>query len=172
MTGIIQSALPWAVLLSHVVLAYLILALIFRKSWGKDTIEYVGRRALGLSLLTALAAVLGSIFYSSVMGFVPCDLCWWQRIFLFPQVILFLTALKYKDRRVFEYAWRLSALSIIVSIYNIYIQTGGDPLIPCSATSSCTKVYVIAFNYVTIPTMALTVGVYLLLLALIGRKHE
>ncbi len=172
MTEIIKSALPWVVLVSHIVFVYLLSAYIFKRSWGKESIEWVHKRALSLSLLVSMVAVLGSLFYSVILGYEPCNLCWWQRVFLFPQFILFLTALKSKDRGVFKYAWRLSTLSIIVSLYNIYVQSGGNALIPCSATATCTKVYVLAFSYVTIPIMALTVGAYLILLSLIGRKYE
>jgi disulfide bond formation protein DsbB len=172
MTEIIKSILPWLVLASHLVFIYLLLAFVFRKSWGRETVHWIGRRAMLLSLLVSLLAILGSLFYSSIVGYPPCDLCWWQRVLIYPQFILFLTALKFKDKRVFEYTWRLSVLSMIVSIYNIYVQSGGNPLIPCSATATCTKVFVLAFGYVTIPTMALTAGAYLLLFSLIGRKYE
>ncbi|MDB5194394.1 MAG: disulfide bond formation protein DsbB [Parcubacteria group bacterium] len=172
MIATIQSLLPWLVLVSHCILAFLIAAFVFRRSWGREAIGWVRKHVLGLGLLVSLLAVGGSLFYSNVVGFVPCDLCWWQRIFIYPQLVLFLTALKFKDRGVFKYSWRLAVLGTIVSLYHSYVQVSGSSLLPCSATASCTKVYVMAFNYVTIPSMALTVGVYFLLLALISRTNE
>jgi disulfide bond formation protein DsbB len=145
---------------------------LFRKTWGRGIVDWTYRHSLVLGLLLAIAAIVGSLFYSSVMGFAPCDLCWWQRVLIYPQAILFGVALKSKDYGVFKYSSKLAILSILVSIYNIYIQGGGDPLVPCSTTASCTKVYVEAFGYITIPAMALTIGIAFLLLAWINKKHD
>jgi disulfide bond formation protein DsbB len=165
--------LPYVVLFSHLVLIFIVLAIIFRDSWGRETVNFLGRHAVLLSLLVVLAALVGSLFYSNVIGFAPCELCWWQRIFLYPQVILFLTALKYKDSGVFKYAWRLSVLALVVSLYQVYIQLGGSSSLPCAAAgSACAKIFVIAFGYITIPVMSLTVCVYLLLFALSHRLSK
>jgi len=173
MTAFISYTLPYLVLFSHLLLVLLILALIFRNSWGREIINFVGSHAIALSFFTALASLSGSLFYSNVVGFVPCELCWWQRIFLYPQVILFLTALKYKDGGVFKYAWRLSALALVVSIYQIYIQLGGPSSLPCAAAgSACAKIFVNAFGYITIPVMSLTVCVYLIVFAFAHRLSK
>jgi disulfide bond formation protein DsbB len=168
----IQSLLPWLVLVSHLVFAYILLAFLFRKSWGQETIAWVRKRSIFLGIVISLAAILGSLFYSNTLGYAPCDLCWWQRVFLYPPLVLFVVALQKRDRAVFDYVLPLSVIAMIISIYNIFVQTTGNQFIPCSASATCTKVYVMAFNYVTIPTMALTVGAYLLLLSLISKKYE
>src|SRR6185437_5155517 len=68
-----------------------------RRGAGKKIAEFFGERALLLSFIVALASVGGSLFFSDVAGFQPCLLCWWQRIFLYPQAVILLIALIKKD---------------------------------------------------------------------------
>ena len=167
MTNFISSTLPLLVLFSHLVLVILVLALIFRKSWGREVVDFVGKHALRLSFITALVAVLGSLFYSNVIGFAPCELCWWQRIFLYPQVIILFIALRHKDRHVFKYVGSLSVVAAIISLYQVYIQLGGFSVLPCTAVgSACAKVFINSYGYITIPVMSLTICLYLLVFAL------
>jgi len=172
MTNLLSAFLPKIVLIFDFLLLFALVALIFKNSWGRQVTKWIGHHSLWLGLLLGLAAVLGSLFYSNVIGFPPCDLCWWQRVFIYPALPLFAVALYKKDRGVFKFVTTLSLLAIIVSLYNIYIQYGGDPLIPCSAASDCTKVYVDAFGFITIPFMALTTSVTLLLLAWANKIYE
>lgn len=169
----IATIIPPLALVFCVSLAVAFLALLLKDSWGKALVEWVGKHALAFGFVVSTIAISGSLFYSSVMQFAPCDLCWWQRVLIFPQFILFLTALKFKDRDVFKYSWRLSLLSMLVSVYNIYIQMGGNPLVPCSINATCTKVYVSAYHgFVTIPSMSLMIAVALLLLAWANKIYE
>jgi disulfide bond formation protein DsbB len=173
MIAFIQTAVPYLVVASHVILAFLILALVFRKSWGHSIVAFVSRHALWLGFLVALVAVLGSLFYSNVVGFAPCVLCWWQRVFIYPQLVLFLVALSKKDRGVFAYSVALSMLAGIVALYHSYVYWGGESLLPCTALGgACSKIYVYAFGYVTIPAMSLTIALFFLLLAWANRIHK
>jgi disulfide bond formation protein DsbB len=168
----IQSALPFLVVGFHLILVFSLLALIFRNSWGKKVVHLAGQYSLHLGLLVAIIAVLGSLFYSNGVGFEPCYLCWWQRVALYPLLVLFTSALFVKDRGVFRYILSLSLIGMILSLYHSYVQWGGSPLIPCDATASCTKLYVYAFNYVTIPTMSLTISVAMVLLYFANKVYE
>ena len=150
----------------------LFLALIFRHSFGKNLVRLIGKHALILGFLVSLSAVLGSLFYSNVVGFEPCLLCWYQRIAIYPMLILFGVALLKKDRGVFSYILPLNLVALILSAYHSYVQWGGNPLIPCDATASCTKLYVYEFGYVTIPTMTLSVVATFLLLYWANRIYE
>ncbi|MBX4195350.1 disulfide bond formation protein B [Candidatus Parcubacteria bacterium] len=173
MISLIQNALPYKVLFAHFLFAFLILALVFRESWGKVIVGFIHRHSLLLGLLVSLSAIVGSMFYSNILGFPPCELCWWQRVLIYPQAALFLVALRNKDRSVFNYSWVLSSLAALVSLYQIWVQSGGVSILDCTAVGGeCLKVYVNAFGYITIPVMSLTVSAYLLLLAYINRKHE
>src|SRR4051812_698322 len=122
---LISKVLPVGVLLSQLLLVLLVLAYIYRAGWGRGVIEFIRRHVVALGLLVSIGAFLGSLFYSVALGFEPCELCIWQRVFLYPQVVLFLTALKTRDERVFSYSWRLTVLATAVSLFQVYAQTWG-----------------------------------------------
>lgn len=164
----IQSVLPFLVVVSHLGLLVLLISLFLKNGFAK----WVGQHALTLGLLTAVVAVLGSLFYSNGVGFAPCSLCWWQRIAIYPMLVLFVVAEMKRDRGVFKYVLPLSVIGLILALYHSYVQWGGSPLIPCDVTASCSKLYVYAFGYITIPTMSLTIIVAFLLLYWANKLHE
>ena len=173
MSQTLLYVLPYLVLISQIVLVILFVTILSRGSWGGMVTKYLANHSIILGFLVTLVAVLGSLFYSEIMNYEPCSLCWWQRVLLFPQVILFLTALKFKDRHVFRYVWRLAFLAGIVALYQLYVQFGGHSILPCTTVSgSCSKVYVNAFGFLSIPLMSLTVALYVLLLAWVDKLHE
>jgi disulfide bond formation protein DsbB len=173
MTASIQTLVPYLVVLSHALFLFLVAAVIWRKSWGKKTFNLLGSKALAWGLLVALGAVSGSLFYSEVVGFAPCVLCWWQRVFIYPQLVLFAVALWKRDRGVFKYSAALSILAGIVALYHSYVYWGGESLLPCTALGgACAKIYVYAFGYITIPAMSLTIALYFLLLAWANRLYQ
>lgn len=158
--------LPALTLVSHAVLVLLFLAVIFRRSWGSRVGIFLGKNALLLGFFISLFSVLGSLFYSEVVGYEPCVLCWWQRVFLYPLVIIFAMAFWRRARNAFLYATPLVFLAGIVALYHSFVSLGGTSVLPCTEVgSACAKVYVLAFGYITIPVMSLTVILYLLLLA-------
>lgn len=170
----IKLFLPYLALFSHALLAFLILSVVFRKSWGRKTAAFLNRRALLLGFLMSIAAVAGSLFYSEVIGFEACVLCWWQRVFLYPQAVLFGVAIWRKgDRSVFAYSTPMVVLAGILALYQSWVYWGGASLLPCTAAEgSCSKIYVKEFGYITIPVMSLTVVLYFLLLAWVNRIHR
>ncbi len=147
--------------------------------------------ALIASFVISLGGVLGSLFYSEIAGFAPCELCWWQRIFLFPQFIILGLAVWYNhsskrvpkdtERHVEYFALLTSlALSLIGGAYALYHSYGllinPDVLPACAAVGvSCSKLYFLYFGYVAIPTMSLTLFLMLLANAALhfrGRKYR
>ncbi len=169
----IQSLLPYLVVASHIVLVILFLATLARKGWGKELTHFVGKHALVFGFLVSLAAVVGSLFYSELVGFEPCILCWWQRVFLYPMVVFFALALWKRDRGVFLYSSVLALLAGVIALYHSYVYMGGSSILPCTALGgACSKIYVLEFGYVTIPSMSLTIVLYLLLLAWTNRLYH
>ena len=125
---------------------------------------------IAIALMVAIASTLLSLFYSNVMGYEPCTLCWWQRIFIYPQVVLLGLALWKREKVIIDYALALLGIGLIISLYQVYLQFGGAPVGACGVGSvSCTKAYVMEFGYVSIPVMALT-GYALMIGALVGVK--
>lgn len=121
--------------------------------------RFMSKHGLFLAFLTVLAATLGSLFYSEVAGYDPCDLCWYQRIFMYPLVILFLVALFKKDKGVIKYAMALSIIGVVLAIYHHFMQIGLIEGLACSVigySESCAKVFVMKLGYITLPLMAFT----------------
>lgn len=173
MITLIQSGLPYAVLAAQIALVFFFLAILARRSWGKGVFTLVGSKALLWGFLLALGAVSGSLFYSEMVGYEPCVLCWWQRVFIYPQLVLFAIALWKKDRGVFKYSAALASLAGVVALYHSYVYMGGTSLLPCTALGgACSKIYVYEFGgLVTIPSMSLTIVLSLLLLAWANRLY-
>ncbi|HVM76924.1 MAG TPA: disulfide bond formation protein B [Candidatus Paceibacterota bacterium] len=139
---------------------------------GKAVLNFFGSYAVTFSFLVALGSIGGSLFYSEIAHFAPCLFCWWARVLIYPQALLFFIALLINDHRVRIYGAALSAIGVLLTAYHTYLQFGGTDLVPCDATGvSCNKVYFILYGYVTIPTMALTAFALILLFCLIPRPH-
>jgi disulfide bond formation protein DsbB len=110
-----------------------------------------------LAFGVALSAMLGSLYYSEIAGFVPCTLCWYQRILMYPLTVILLVGILKHDERVFDYALPFSVLGIGVSTYHYLLQAGviGHSA-ACSVGIPCGLRYVNYYGFVTIPLMALT----------------
>lgn len=107
--------------------------------------------------LLAAVAMSGSLFFSYVMGFAPCVLCWYQRIFLFPLVVVLARGLFPFDRKVTKYALPLAALGWLVAAYHNLIYAGIVPenLQPCARGVSCSEKYLELFGILSIPMLSL-----------------
>ena len=163
----ITFLLPIAAVISHVIFVILLLAIIFKNSWGKDITDWLGKYSVKLALVAALVGMSGSLFYSEIVGYEPCLLCWWQRVTLYPMVVLFTIALWKKTRSAFLYAVPLALISMVFSVYHSYVYMGGTSILPCTALGgACAKVYVMAFGYITIPLMAFRAFLLIILLQL------
>ena len=109
-----------------------------------------------LCWLVASVSALGSLFFSEVMGFSPCLLCWYQRIFLFPLVFVFSAALFPLDEKVSRYALPLVLAGWLTAGYHNLLVWGivPDSIRPCSQGISCTEKYIDLFGFVTIPLLS------------------
>ena len=116
--------------------------------------------ALGLYLawLTALVATSGSLYFSEVRHFVPCTLCWYQRILMYPLVIVLGIASYDQDRAVVRYALPLSVLGMVVALYHVLEQNipGFGSAALCRAGVPCNLRYIDWLGFITIPVLSLT----------------
>lgn len=160
------NMLPILTLASHFVLVFLVVALFNKKSWGRSIFEWINKHLINIAIVVSLGAVLGSLYYSNVVGFPPCSLCWWQRVFLFPIPIVLIMGKIKKDVKVMDYIIPLAVLSAFIALYQSYVYLGGSSILPCTAEGGdCSKIYVMAFGYITIPVMSLTISIYLVMLS-------
>jgi disulfide bond formation protein DsbB len=120
-----------------------------------------------LIFLQALVATSGSLYMSNVLGWTPCRLCWFQRIAIYPVVVLAGAALVLGKTDVEDYVMPLAMLGIPVSAYHYLVQRASQfQSAGCSVFSvSCSTEYTFYFGYVNISMMALTALVAILVLS-------
>lgn len=123
-----------------------------------STASLLEREGLALVVLVALTATLGSLFFSEVMGLVPCRFCWFQRILMYPLVIVGAVALLRDDRRAGLYVLPLSLAGIAVAGYHVLLQWGFFTESTACANSGppCSAIDWIAYGFITIPSLSLT----------------
>ncbi|HEX6990180.1 MAG TPA: disulfide oxidoreductase [Bacillota bacterium] len=113
--------------------------------------------ALYLAWVTALAATLGSLYLSEILGLVPCVLCWFQRIFMYPLAVILGIAAYRGDEGVAPYSLALAGIGGGISLYHYLLQKvpalHGTGL--CAGGVPCSEPYVNLLGFVTIPFLAL-----------------
>ena len=128
-----------------------------------------------LAFVVALTATSGSLFYSEIAKFTPCLLCWYQRILMYPQVLLISLGILKKDKNIADYAMGMSLVGGAISLYHYYIQLGGNKFIPCSTVGysiDCTQRFSLEFGYITIPMMALSAFTAIFLLMWVSKRQS
>lgn len=106
--------------------------------------------------LIAALATLGALFMSEIMGFAPCVLCWYQRIFMFPLVIVLALGLFPFDPKVVRYALPLALVGLLVAVFHLLLTAGFIPesMTPCRQGIPCSTVQIEWFGFVTIPLLS------------------
>lgn len=117
----------------------------------------------------ALVGSAGSIFLSDVIGYPPCTLCWYQRVALYPLVVIVGIGIASADSSWKKYASALTVIGLIIAIYHNLLYYGIIPegITPCSEGVPCNARQLELFGFITIPLMSLvtfiSIGVMLLL---------
>jgi len=119
--------------------------------------ELVAGQEIPLAFMVALVATLGSLYLSEVAHFVPCRLCWYQRIAMYPLPVLLGIAWWRHDESVRWYAVPLASIGGCISIYHILVEhfPSLESSRVCEAANPCTIRWVERFGFLTIPAMAL-----------------
>jgi disulfide bond formation protein DsbB len=113
--------------------------------------------ALWLACAVATVCTAGSLYFSEVAHFVPCRLCWYQRICMYPLVPLLAIAAARRDTGIRIYGGTLAAIGALIAVYHVLVER--FPSLEsnvCDPTNPCTLIWVERFGYLTIPTMALS----------------
>ena len=117
----------------------------------KDVIAPDQRHA---AFVVAVVATVGSLYFSLGMGLIPCDLCWYQRIFMYPLVFVIGVGIL-RDEDVKSYVLPLSVGGFLVAMYHNYVQMTPASATICTSDVPCDLV-LYSFHGVTIPQMSLT----------------
>lgn len=125
-----------------------------------------------LAFIVALTATLGSLFFSEVMHFIPCSLCWYQRIFMYPLVFIFLINLLYPDDKIYKYAFPLVLIGFAISVYHnlLMLKIIPETLSPCVQGVPCSVDYLNWFGFITIPLLSFIAFLAILIILILGKK--
>lgn len=132
------------------------------------------RRKLYLQLLffTSLAATLGSLYFSELRQYVPCEFCWYQRILMYPIVLISLIGIVRNDFGSRYYIRALSILGVIMAGYHYALQKIsilGEGMAACEGVS-CTVQYINWGGFITIPLLSFTAFTIILILTFLIKK--
>ena len=110
---------------------------------------------LFVQLLVVGFSVLGSLFFSEVMKFAPCDLCWFQRLCIYPMGFVILTGLYLKSKETVYFLIPLAVSGLGFSLYhNLVYYKIIEVIVPCSATAPCTQQHIQWLGFITIPLLS------------------
>ena len=120
-------------------------------------VDTVGPSAKLLAWLVAAVATAGSLYFSEVAPYVPCRLCWFQRICMYPLAAILLVGALLRDHRARWYAAPFVAVGIPLSTYHFLMEQGVfSESTSCSATVPCAVPWFTELGYVTLAFMALS----------------
>ena len=132
-----------------------------------DVADAIAPYPLSLAWFVALLATAGSLYFSEVAGFTPCTLCWYQRIAMYPLVVILAIGAARRERAAAWYGGALAGIGALIAAYHVALEW-----IPsldsgaCDASTPCTLVWFRVFGFISLPTLALTA--FLLILTLLA----
>ena len=108
--------------------------------------------------IVSMTATMGSLFFSEIRGYEPCELCWIQRIFMYPLVLILGIAYVQKNARIAVTTATFSIIGGAISLYHYGLQKISfmSENAPACGRVSCTGEYINIFGFITIPFLALT----------------
>lgn len=129
--------------------------------------------ALFISWVIALVAMLGSLYFSEIRQFAPCTMCWYQRICMYPLVLILGIGSFQNDFNVKKIALSLSIIGLLISTWHYLEQKvpGFAEIKPCTQGVPCSSEYINVFGFITIPFLAGT-AFLLISLSLIFTKKD
>lgn len=168
-----------ATLATHILIVGLLILYFLPKKSGivERIFAFFKSNALTFIFASTLTATLGSLFFSEIAKFQPCILCWYQRIFTYPQALISYIALMRDEGRLMKpYLLALNIAGIVFSAYHNFILWFPQyaELVSCSTKGgpSCIKGYTFYYGYITIPMMALTVFTFNIVLLVLYLKNH
>jgi disulfide bond formation protein DsbB len=138
----------------------------------------VAPQAILLAWIVAIVTTLGSLYYSEHAGFVPCELCWYQRIVMYPLVIVLGVAVLRRDTRVWMTALVFVVIGAPLSLYHWLVERvpAFAESSSCSVTVPCTAPWFEKLGFVTLAWMAMSsfllIGVLMVCTIVGGRAYH
>lgn len=163
MIKIVINGLATLTLLTDIFITAVVFLFILKKLTKRNYLTQVKKlispQSYHFSLLVSLAATLGSLFFSEVAKFSPCILCWYQRIFMYPQPLLLYLGILRNEKVITPYLLLMNIIGALIASYHYLIQLLPKmSILNCEVGGaiSCTKKFTLYYGYITIPMMALS----------------
>src|SRR5206468_3261152 len=163
MTHDVITVIAWLGLVGQVLFGLLLVAVLLAAFGFDGLLEAIRDWLWGYELWAAFVvsaiATGGSLFFSETAGFVPCELCWYQRICMYPLSIVTLLGALADERRIARYLLPLPLVGAGVSVYHLLVENRvveQSQICLLSAPGGCATKWIEEFGYVTIPVLALT----------------
>lgn len=177
MKELVPNIFATGAVLLHILIGMTLIALLIQKKKKNKIItkifSFLSSQAYLLTFVFSLIATLGSLFYSEILKFQPCILCWYQRIFMYVQPPMLYMAVLRNQRVLKPYLLLLNIVGGFIAAYHYTLQRFPDQIpAPCSAVGasvSCIKGYTFSYGYISIPMMALTIFVVNIILLYLVR---
>ncbi len=136
--------------------------------------KFIKENLLQFALLMAFISTVASLYFSEIAKLTPCVLCWYQRILMYPLVIIISIGLWKKDKNLPYFILPFSVLGIIISAYHNLLYYGIIPesIAPCTLGISCTTRQIEWFGFITIPLLSLFSFTAITVLTLIFKKQS
>lgn len=155
--------------------ALVVFIAVFLGARGDVLLAGIREVAHWLAFSVAAAAMIGSLYFSEVAEFVPCKLCWYQRIAMYSLAVILLVAAIKRDRGVTKYALSLAIIGAVISTYHYLLEW--FPSIEtdvCSIDVPCTTIWFREFGFATLSFMALSgfVLIIALMVTIQARKEQ
>lgn len=131
-------------------------------------------KPLLLAWIASILAMVGSLFFSERMGFIPCTLCWYQRILMYPLVFFLGIAFYRNDREIYKYVLPISVIGLVVSSYHYALQKipSMHEFSACTSGVPCSGQYINWLGFVTIPFLALIAFTIITIMMLMLMKRK
>ena len=135
-------------------------------------LKFIKENVLYIAWMTAVASMAGSLYFGEILGLTPCVLCWYQRIAMYPLVLIIGIGIVKKDRNFLNYALPLSIIGGAIAFYQnlLYYNVIQERLIPCTFGISCTTKYIQLLGFIDIPLLSLFSFILITAVLLIHKK--
>ncbi|AWB45639.1 disulfide bond formation protein B [Paenibacillus sp. CAA11] len=140
---------------------------------AKSKESFIRTYAIYFAWIVAIIATAGSLYLSEILHYQPCTLCWFQRIFMYPLVILLGIAAYRNDRQITGYVLPLVIIGGCISLYHYGKQKipALDQALPCRTGVPCNRDYINFLGFITIPLLALIAFIFIASLLWLGRER-
>jgi disulfide bond formation protein DsbB len=157
----------------------LVLSFLYRVSMGRwlpvGLAPFMQRCGLWFAATIAIASLVISLWYSEIVGLLPCTLCWFIRTMMYPLAFILPIAAWRRDAEVWRYVLPLTAVGTLIGGYQHLLQMGtvsGSVCHALSGTVDCAKRYIFEFGYITFPLLGFTACVAIAWLVWVTRARE